>query len=169
MRSNRMQARVFGEQVEQVLHRYELRQLTSAQVVEMLVEIAKRLRDARRRHEQLGLTEEEAAFYDALADGIEHVSTDPALAVIAHELVESIKNDLSVDWTRREDAEARIRAKIKRLLRRHRGALAKPAVGSGGAAPQPDLNYYTGLILDQARAIYRYWPEVGDRLFGEIG
>jgi type I restriction enzyme, R subunit len=58
---------VFSEEVQAVLHRYELKQLTSAEVVERLVEIAKRLRDARRRHEELGLSREEAAFYDALA------------------------------------------------------------------------------------------------------
>ena len=67
------------------------KQLTSAEVVERLVEIAKQLRDARHRHEQLGLSEEEAAFYDALAGGVEDVKADPELAAIAHELVESIR------------------------------------------------------------------------------
>jgi hypothetical protein len=62
----RIQAKVFSDEIEAVLRRYELRQISSAEVVERLVDIAKRLRDARHRHEQLGLTEEEAAFYDAL-------------------------------------------------------------------------------------------------------
>ena len=60
-----------------------------------------------------------------------------------------------------------MRTKIKRLLRRHRKELAKTA-GAGGATPH-DLNYYTDLILDQARDMYRYWPEVGDRLFALAG
>jgi type I restriction enzyme R subunit len=171
MRSNRLEAKAFGEQVEAVLRQYELRQLTSAEVVERLVEIAKQVRDARHRHEQLGLSEEEAAFYDALAGGIEHLAADPDLAAMAHELVESIRADLSVDWTRREDAEARVRSKVKRLLRRHRGKLLAPPVksGSGGgeAGPRLVLDHYTDLVLEQARAIYRYWPEVGDRLFDE--
>jgi type I restriction enzyme, R subunit len=162
MRANRIQGQHFGERVEEVLRRYELKQLTSAEVVKRLVEIAKELRDARHRHEQLGLTEEEAAFYDALAGGIEHLSADPDLAAIARELVESIRKDLTVDWTDREATQAKVRTKIKRLLRRHRKELAKAA---GGGGPPHDLDYYTSLILDQARSIYRYWPEVGDRLF----
>jgi type I restriction enzyme, R subunit len=163
MRTNRIQAQQFGERVQEVLRRYELKQLTSAEVVKRLVEIAKELRDARHRHEQLGLTEEEAAFYDALAGGVEHVTADPDLAAIAQKLVESIRRDLSVDWTDREATQAKVRTKIKRLLRRHRKELAK-AAGAGGTAPN-NLNYYTDLILDQARDMYRYWPEVGDRLF----
>jgi type I restriction enzyme R subunit len=163
MRSNRIQAQRFGERVQEVLRRYELKQLTSAEVVKRLVEIAKELRDARHRHEQLGLTEEEAAFYDALAGGVEHIAADPHLAAIAHELVESIRKDLTVDWTDREATQAKVRTKIKRLLRRHRKELTK-AVGAGSGPPH-DLDYYTDLILDQARDMYRYWPEVGDRLF----
>jgi type I restriction enzyme R subunit len=163
MRTNRIQAQQFGERVEEVLRRYELKQLTSAEVVKRLVEIAKELRDARHRHEQLGLSEEEAAFYDALAGGVEHVTADPDLAAIAHELAESIRRDLTVDWTDREATQAKVRTKIKRLLRRHRKELAK-AAGAGGSAPH-DLNHYTDLILEQARDMYRYWPEIGDRLF----
>jgi type I restriction enzyme R subunit len=151
-----------------VLHRYELKQLTSAAVVERLVEIAKQLRDARHRHEQLGLSEEEAAFYDALAGGVEDVKADPELAKIAHELVEGIRTDLTVDWAEREATEARIRAKIKRLLRKHRyrPPKRKPDVGGGGAS-STGFNDAAQLVLDQAKALYRYWPdvEVGDRLF----
>ena len=168
MRANRAQAARFSERVQDVLHRYELKQLTSAEVVERLVEIAKELRDARHRHEQLGLSEEEAAFYDALAGGVEHVQADPDLAALAHELVESIRRDLTVDWTDREATEAKIRTKIKRLLRRRRKELQKAAAGGGGKPPD-DLNFYTDLILDQAREMYRYWPEVGDRLFAQVG
>jgi type I restriction enzyme, R subunit len=78
-----------------VLHRYEQKQLTSAEVVERLVEIAKQLRGARRRHEQLGLSQEEAASYDALAGGVADVNADPELAAISHELVEAIREDLT--------------------------------------------------------------------------
>jgi type I restriction enzyme R subunit len=162
MRTNRIHAQRFGERVQDVLRRYELKQLTSAEVVKRLVEIAKELRDAHHRHEQLGLTDEEAAFYDAIAGGAEHVTANPDLAAIAHELVESIRKDLTVDWTDREATQAKVRTKIKRLLRRHRKELTK-ALGGGG--PPHDLDYYTDLILEQARGMYRYWPEVGDRLF----
>jgi type I restriction enzyme R subunit len=167
MRSNRMQAKVFSEEVRSVLQRYELKQLTSAEVVERLVEIAKQLRDARRRHEQLGLTEEDAAFYDALAGGVEDLKADPELAKIAHELVEGIRTDLTVDWADREATEARVRAKIKRLLRKHKYRPPKPRPSGGGGGDLRGFDYAAQLVLEQAKALYRYWPdvEVGDRLF----
>ena len=156
-----MQAKVFSEQVAAVLHRYEQKQLTSAEVVERLVEIAKQLRGARRRHEQLGLSEEEAAFYDALAGGVEDVKADPELATIAHELVQAIRTDLAVDWADRESSEAAIRVKIKRLLRKHN---YRPTAPGGGEGPL-DVNHYTQLVVEQAKLLYRYWPEVEGRLF----
>ena len=161
-RTSQTQAKVFSEEVQAVLHRYALKQLTSAEVVERLVEIAKRLRDARRHHEQLGLSQEEAAFYDALAGGVEDVTANPALAKIAHELVEGIRTDLTVDWADRAATEAKIRAKIKRLLRKHK---YRPPAATGGGGHGVD--YAAQLVLDQAKALYRYWPdvEVGDRLF----
>jgi type I restriction enzyme, R subunit len=160
-RTSRMQAKLFSEQIEAVLHRYELRQISSAEVVERLVEIAKNLRDARRRHQQLGLSVEEAAFYDALAGGSTDGATDPQLAAIATELVKSIRADLSVDWADRESTEAKIRTKIKRLLRKH---AYKPPVIAGGGGADP-VAHYTQLVLDQAKELYRYWPDVEDRLF----
>ena len=167
MRANRMQAKVFSEEVRAVLQRYELKQLTSAEVVERLVEIAKQLRDARRRHEQLGLSEEEAAFYDALAGGVEDITADPALAKIAHELVDAIRTDLTVDWADRDATEAKVRAKIKRLLRRHKYQPPRPKLDGGGGSDPPGFDYAAQIVLDQAKALYRYWPdvEVGDRLF----
>ena len=160
-RTSQAQAKRFSEQIEQVLRRYELRQISGAEVVQRLVEIAKGLRDARRRHEQLGLSVEEAAFYDALAGGSSDGATDPQIAKIAAELVKSIKADLTVDWADRESTEARIRTKIKRLLRKH--GYKPPVPGAGGGADA--INHYTQLVLDQAKELYRYWPEVEDRLF----
>ncbi|WP_051222922.1 type I restriction endonuclease subunit R [Conexibacter woesei] len=172
-RVNNLQAKRFSDEVEAVLRRYEQRQLTSAEVVERLIEIAKRLRDSAHRHGELGLTEEEAAFYDALAGGVEHVKADPALRDLAHELVESIRKDLSVDWMDREATEAKVRTKIKRLLRRNRDKLPELLeTGSSSTGGDPtgrdrSVSHFTQLVLDQAKAMYRYWPEVGDRLFDE--
>jgi type I restriction enzyme R subunit len=159
-RTSRAQAKLFSEKIEEVLRRYELRQISSAEVVQRLVEIAKSLRDARRRHEQLGLSLEEAAFYDALAGGSTDGVADPQIAKIAAELVKSIREDLAVDWADRESTEAKIRTKIKRLLRKHG---YKPPVAAGGGADA--ITQYTQLVLDQAKELYRYWPEVEDRLF----
>ena len=166
-RANRTQAKIFTEQIEAVLRRYAQRQLTSAEVVERLVEIAKSLRDARHRHEQLGLSVEEAAFYDALAGGAAagDGAADPQLAAIAAELVNSIRADLTVDWADRQTSEAAIRRKIKRLLRRHHYRPAAAAGLSRGGGDAHDLNHYTQLVLEQAKELYRYWPEIEERLF----
>jgi hypothetical protein len=77
-----------------------------------------------------------------------------------------------VNWTDREATEAKVRAKIKRLLRRNRSKLTKPQTvavgnGGGGGSGADPISYYTQLVLDQAKSLYRYWPEVGDRLFAE--
>jgi len=164
-RANRTQAKIFSEQIEAVLRRYAQRQLTSAEVVARLVEIAKSLRDARHRHEQLGLSIEEAAFYDALAGHTTATDgADPQLAAIAAELVNSIRADLTVDWADRQSSEAAIRRKIKRLLRRHEYRPVVTAGPSGGGCDAHDLNHYTQLVLEQAKELYRYWPETEERL-----
>ena len=125
---------------------------------------------ARHGHNQLGLSEAEAAFYDALAGGVEDVRADPELAKIAHEsheLVEGVRIDLTVDWADREATEARIRAKIKRLLRKHKYQPPKPRPDGGGGGDLRGFDFAAQLVLDQAKALYRYWPdvEVGERLF----
>jgi type I restriction enzyme, R subunit len=156
-RANTTQAKLFSDKIAEVLHRYELRQLTSADVVARLVEIAKELRDARHRHEQLNLSEEEAAFYDSLAGGSGDLDADPQLAAIAHDLVEGIRSDLSVDWADRESTEAKVRAKIKRLLRKHK---YRPPVTATGGGRGHDVDSLAEVILSQAKALYRYWPEI---------
>jgi type I restriction enzyme R subunit len=151
-RSNQMQAKLFGEQLNEVLQRYDARLLTSGEVIERLVELAKKMRDARRRNEALGLTVEETAFYDAVAGSSEDWAADPKLAEIARALVKGIKDDLTVDWADHEATEAAIRAKIKRLLRR---LGYSPPMGGGGRMPDRVVDD----ILEQARVLYRWWPE----------
>jgi type I site-specific restriction-modification system R (restriction) subunit len=90
-----------------------------AQVIEELIQLAKDIRAARARGEETGLTDEEIAFYDALAENesARQVMGEPTLRVIAHELVIGIKDSVSVDWMHRETARARMRVLVKRLLR----------------------------------------------------
>ena len=151
-----MEAKLFSDQINDLLARYKNRQMTSAEVVEALVELAKKMRKARRRHEELGLTEEEAAFYDALAGSSEDWKADEELARIVKSLVKTIKEDLTVDWTAHEQAEAAIRVKVKHLLRRSKYKPPEKISGAGGGSP---LNLITDLVLDQARELYKYWPD----------
>jgi type I restriction enzyme, R subunit len=83
--------------------------------------MAKELRDAPKRGDDLGLSEDELAFYDALADhgDVREVMGDDILAKIAHELVETVRNSVSIDWTQKESVRAKMRTRIKRLLRKH--------------------------------------------------
>ena len=154
-RSNVVQAKLFSDELDDVLRRYEARQITSAEVIERLVELARKMREARKRHEALGLSPEEVAFYDALSGGSDDWTADPHLAEIAQALVRAVREDLSVDWTSHESTEAAIRLKIKHLLRRYK---FETPIG-GGRSPARKLDQVADLILEQARAIYRYWPE----------
>jgi type I restriction enzyme R subunit len=148
---NRVQHKRFSDEVAAVLARYEAKQITSAEVVKELVNLARDLRSQARRHEQLGLSREETAFYDALAARGEAFVDDPRLKEIAVELVTQVRQDLAVDWTERGNLEARIRARIKRLLRRHRYTAPE---GGGG------LDEVADRVFRQARALYERWPEV---------
>ena len=118
---NVTQSRAFSERLEAAILRYHNNALTTAQVLEELIQLAKDIRAARTRGEESGLTDEEIAFYDALAENesARQVMGEPALRVIAHELVSSLKSSVTVDWMHREAARARIRVSVKRLLRKY--------------------------------------------------
>jgi type I restriction enzyme R subunit len=120
-RRNVTQAKAFSERLEAAISRYHANALTTAQVIEELIQLAKDIRAARARGEETGLTDEEIAFYDALADNesARQVMGEPALRVIAHELVAGINSNVSVDWKHREAACARMRVVVKRMLRKY--------------------------------------------------
>ncbi len=118
---NVTQAKAFTERLEAAIARYHANALTTAQVLEELIALARAIREARSRGEETGLSDEEIAFYDALADN-ESARTamgEPALRVIAHELVASVRGNISVDWTHRASARARMRVLVKRILRKY--------------------------------------------------
>ena len=120
-RKNVVQARKFSELLERTLLRYQNRTIEAAQVILELIELAKEMRDAPKRGDALGLTEDELAFYDALVDhgDVKDVMGDDILATIAHDLVESIRKSVTIDWTKKESVRADMRRKVKRLLRKH--------------------------------------------------
>jgi type I restriction enzyme R subunit len=118
---NVTQSRAFSERLEAAIARYHANALTTAQVLEELIQLAKDIRAGRARGEESGLSDDEIAFYDALAENASarQVMGEPALRVIAHELVTVIKNNVSVDWMHRDSARANIRRHVKRLLRKY--------------------------------------------------
>ena len=120
-RKNVVQARSFAEMLEETLRRYQNRAIEAAQVIEELIGLAKKMREANARGEQLGLTEDELAFYDALGtnDSAVQVLGDETLCKIARELVETVRNNVTIDWTLRENVRANLRRLVKRTLRRY--------------------------------------------------
>jgi type I restriction enzyme R subunit len=120
-RKNIVQARSFAELLEKSMARYQNRAIETAQVIEELIALAKDMREAEQRGEQLGLTEDEVAFYDALEvnDSAVQVLGDQTLRIIAQELVRAVRNNLTIDWMVRENVRAHLRVIIKRILRRY--------------------------------------------------
>jgi type I restriction enzyme R subunit len=118
---NVTQAKMFSERLEAAIARYHANAITTAEVLEELIRLAKDIRAARARGEETGLSDAEIAFYDALAenDSARQVIGEPTLRVIAHELVSVIKGNVSVDWMHRDSARANIRRHVKRLLRKY--------------------------------------------------
>ena len=120
-RKNVVQARSFAQMLEQTLRRYQNRAVEAAQVIEELIQLAREMREANARGEALGLSEDEVAFYDALEtnDSAVQVLGDDTLRAIARELVETVRSNVTIDWTLRENVRANLRRLVKRILRRH--------------------------------------------------
>jgi type I restriction enzyme, R subunit len=120
-RKNVVQARSFADMLEQTVRRYQNRAIEAAQVIEELIQLAKDMREATARGEKLGLSEDELAFYDALEtnDSAVNVLGDETLRTIARELVATIRKNVTIDWTLRENVRAQLRVLVKRILRKH--------------------------------------------------
>ncbi len=120
-RSNVIETRKFSERLEDAIARYHTNAISTVEVLQTLIGLAKDLRDARNRGEETGLTPEEVAFYDALADNQSAVDVlgNDQLKVIAHELLQGLKAKVTIDWSHRDSARARLRVLIKRILRKY--------------------------------------------------
>jgi type I restriction enzyme R subunit len=145
-RKNLVQARSFAELLEQSLRRYQNRAIEAAQVIEELIGLAKQMREADRRGEALGLSEDELAFYDALEtnDGAVKVLGDDTLRSIARELVASVRANVTIDWTVRENVRAQLRVLIKRILRKY-------------GYPPDKQEKATQTVLEQAAVLSAEW------------
>jgi type I restriction enzyme, R subunit len=120
-RTNVVQGRKFSEQLEEAINRYTNRSLTTAEIIAELVKLAKDMRAQSKRHEQLGLTEPEAAFYDAIVQSEAAVLElgDDTLKKIAIELVTSVRQSATIDWNLKESVRAAMRTKVRRLLAKY--------------------------------------------------
>ncbi len=145
-RRNVVQGRSFAEMLERTVRHYANRAVEAAQVVEELIELARELRDANARGEALGLTEDELAFYDALGtnDSAVQVLGDETLRDIARELVETVRRNVSIDWTIRENVRAKMRLAVKRVLRSH-------------GYPPDKQERATRTVIEQAETLSAEW------------
>ena len=118
---NVVQARSFAEMLERTIQRYQSRAIEAAQVIEELIGLAKEMRQANARGEELGMSEDELAFYDALEtnDSAVQVLGNETLRGIARELVATVRNNVTIDWTLRENVRANLRRLVRRTLRKH--------------------------------------------------
>ena len=127
----RVESRYFLERLEQALISYQNRSIETAQIISQLIHLAKEMQAARRRGEDLGLPEEELAFYDALEtnDSTVQVLGDEQLRAIARELVKTVRANVTIDCAVLENVRANMRVLVKRLLRRYGYPPDKPREG----------------------------------------
>jgi type I restriction enzyme R subunit len=145
-RRNLVESRRFSEMLQHAVIQYQNRAITSAQVIEELIKLAKEIREAKDRGEQLGLNEDEVAFYDALEtnDSAVAVLGDATLKAIAQELVITVRNNATIDWNLRESARAKMRVMVKRLLKKY-------------GYPPDKTEHATQLVLAQAEVVCEEW------------
>lgn len=148
--SNVVQDRKFSDLLADVIRRYQNRSIETAQVMEELISMAKKFREAANRGDQLGLREDEVKFYDALANNESAVRElqDETLKKIAQELTHSLRENLTVDWSERESVRAKLRLMVKRILKKYK-------------YPPDQADFAVQLVLEQAQALGEEWIPLG--------
>ncbi len=121
LRKNVVMEKKFSEMLEEAIMKYQNKTIETAKVIAELIEIARQVRDAHKRGEKLGLSEDELAFYEALGvnDSAVKIMGDEILKTIALELTKTLRNNLSVDWDKKESVRAKMRVYIRRILRKY--------------------------------------------------
>ena len=145
-RTNLVQSRSFAEMLENTIRRYQNRTIEAAQVIMEMIQMANEIRAADQRGEELNLTPDEIAFYDALADNesARDVLGDEKLSIIAREVLSIIRNNITIDWTVKESVRANIRRLVKRVLRKY------------GYPPDMQAKA-TQTVLEQAELLVKDW------------
>ncbi len=143
---NLVQARSFAELLEQAVRKYQNRSIEAAQVIEHLIQLARDMRAADARGEELGLSEDEVAFYGALEanDSAVKVLGDETVKTIARELVATVRKNVTIDWTIRENVRAQLRVLVKRILRKY-------------GYPPDKQEKATQTVLEQAELLSEAW------------
>jgi type I restriction enzyme R subunit len=147
-KKNLIQARSFEDLLDKAIKAYTNRSVEAAEIVQQLIELAKKMREEQQRGAKLDLTEEEVAFYDALADNesAKQVLGDQTLRAMARELVETVRNNVTIDWTIRDAVQARLRVLVKRLLKKYH-------------YPPDKQEIATITVLEQAKLLCKDWAE----------
>src|SRR5207249_5837875 len=145
-RRNVVQSQLFSELLSNSILKYQNRAIEAAKVIEELIALAKQMREAAARGEQLRLTEDEVAFYDALEvnDSAVRVLGDQTLRTIARELVATVRKNTTIDWTVRENVRAHLRVLVKRILRKY-------------GYPPDKQEKATITVLEQAEVLSANW------------
>ena len=147
-RNNVVQEKKYGDRLLETLRKYRNRAIETAQVIEELIQMAREFQQALKRHEELGLNEDELAFYDALANNESAVRElgDEVLKKIAHELVEKLRASTTIDWQVRDSVRARLRNMVRILLRRYK-------------YPPDKQEEAIQLVLEQASVLSEAWSQ----------
>src|SRR5262245_26077687 len=143
---NVVQARSFADLLGNAVRKYQNRAIETAQVLEMLIDLARDMRAANSRCEQLGLSDDELGFYDALEtnDSAVKILGDDTLKTIARELVAMVRRNVTIDWTIRDNVRAQLRVLVKRILRKY-------------GYPPDKQEKATQTVLEQAELFSESW------------
>lgn len=145
-KQNLVKSRSFAQMLEETIRKYQNRTIEAAQVIAELLELAKKIKQEKEKGHELGLSEEEVAFYDALANNESAVRElgDETLKAMARELVDMLRKNTTIDWTIKESVQAKLRVYIKRLLKKYK----YPPDKQEGA---------TKIVLEQAELLAKDW------------
>ena len=148
---NLVQGKKFSELLANAVKRYQSGLIDSAKIIEELIQLAKDIREADRRGEKLNLRVDELAFFDALADNptAEAIVGDHTLKQIAHELVDSVRRNTSIDWQLKESVQAKLRVLVKRILRKYKYPPDDPNTG--------EYTVSVNKVLEQAELLADFW------------
>lgn len=147
-KKNFTQGKAYSEKLRNTVIRYHNRSIETLEVIKELIQIAQEIKQSKLRGESLGLTEDELAFYDALGtnDSAVKVLGNAVLKKIAIELTETIRRNVKIDWTLRENIQAKLRVMVKRILRKY-------------GYPPDKQKKATETVLEQANLLCADWAE----------